>query len=151
MILCVVLPYSKIYIDTKYRTADSVGSSDFKIELPETLALPPNTKAYLTDITMVNIITTIIKGYNDTIYGCKTLTNALVGPYPKDSDYFRFVIPEGNYTAQSLGEYLHTSLNDIELIKAAVRVSASVANATLAVGRNNGAGEAFRITDGQGD
>ena len=32
-----MIPISKIYIDTKYKTADSVSSSDFKIELPETL------------------------------------------------------------------------------------------------------------------
>ena len=60
-----MLPYSTIYIGTKYRTADSVSSSDFKLEPSETLTLPPNTEAYLTDITMVNTITTIIKDYND--------------------------------------------------------------------------------------
>ena len=57
----IMVPYSKIYIDTKYRAADSVSSSDFKIELPETPTLPPNTKAYLTDISMVNAMTTIIR------------------------------------------------------------------------------------------
>ena len=34
----------KIYIDTKYKTKDSVSSSDFKIELPETVLLPENVK-----------------------------------------------------------------------------------------------------------
>ena len=75
-----MLPYSKIYIDTKYRTADSVSSSDFKIELPETLTLPPSTKAYLTDITMVNTIKTIIKDYNDKIYWCKSFINIPADP-----------------------------------------------------------------------
>ena len=72
-----MLPYSKIHIDTKYKTADSVSSSDFNIELPETLTLPPNTKVYLTDITMVNTIATLIKDYNDKIYWCKRFINVL--------------------------------------------------------------------------
>ena len=132
-----MLPYSKIYIDTKYRTADSVSSSDFKIELPETLTLPPNTKAYLTDSTMVNTITTIIKDYNDKIYGCKSFINIPADPYQKHFSFWRFTIQEGNYTAQSLGEYLHTILNDIEQIKTTVLISASVINNTLAIGRSN--------------
>ena len=140
-----MLPYSKIYIDTKCKTPDRVSSSDFKTELPETLPLPPNTKAYLADITMVNTATTIIKDYNDKIYWCKIFINVLVDLYQKNFNYYRFVIPEGNYTAQSLGEYLHTRLSDIELITTAVSVSASVINNTLVIGRNNASGEAFRI------
>ena len=73
--------------------------------------------AHLIDVTMVNTITTVIKDYNGKLYECKIFINGLVDPYQKNFNYFRFVIPEGNYTAQSLGEYLHTRLNDIELIK----------------------------------
>ena len=79
-----MLPVSKIYVDTKYKTADSLSSSDFKIELPETLTLPPNTKAYLTDITMVNTMTTSIKDYNDTLYWCKVQYNKLAQPCFED-------------------------------------------------------------------
>ena len=31
------IKYKKIYVDTKYKTADSKSTSDFKVELPETL------------------------------------------------------------------------------------------------------------------
>ena len=140
-----MLPCSKMYIGTKYKTPDSVSSSDFKIELPETLTIPPNTKAYLTDITMVNAITTIIKDYNDNFYWGKRFINALVDPYQQNFNYYRSVIPEGNYTAQSLGEYLHTRLSDVELIKTTVSISAPAISNTLAIGRNNASGDAFRI------
>ena len=44
------LPCKKIYIDTRYKTADSVSSSNFKIELPYTLYMPNNTIFHLDDI-----------------------------------------------------------------------------------------------------
>ena len=37
------LKYKKIYIDSKFRSSDSVSSSDFKIELPETMTFQENT------------------------------------------------------------------------------------------------------------
>ena len=36
-------PIQNIYIDTKYKTKDSVSTSHFKIELPRTLLMPDNT------------------------------------------------------------------------------------------------------------
>ena len=36
------LPVKKIYIDTKMKTFDSYSNSNFKWELPETVALPHN-------------------------------------------------------------------------------------------------------------
>ena len=63
-----MLPITKIYIDSRYKTSDSVSSSDFKVELPETISLPRDTKAYITDITMPNTMPTITEGLNDTLY-----------------------------------------------------------------------------------
>ena len=40
-----MLPITKIYIDSRYRTSDSVSSADFKVELPQTISLPRNTKS----------------------------------------------------------------------------------------------------------
>ena len=37
------LPIKKVYVDTRFRTNDSISTSQFKIELPDTLALPLNT------------------------------------------------------------------------------------------------------------
>ena len=38
-----MLPVKKIYVDTKYRTANSVSSSNFKYELPYCVTLPEHT------------------------------------------------------------------------------------------------------------
>ncbi len=37
------LKYKKIYIDRKFRSTDSISSSDFKYELPETMSFNENT------------------------------------------------------------------------------------------------------------
>ena len=44
------LPLKKIYVDTRYRTPDSISTSNFKIELPYSLTLPDNSSFQLTDI-----------------------------------------------------------------------------------------------------
>lgn len=50
----------KIYIDTKYKTKDSVSNSDFKIELPETVLLPENVKLTLMKF-VFRIVSTLLK------------------------------------------------------------------------------------------
>ena len=37
------IPFSKIYIDSRYATKDSISSSNFKVELPITAQMPDNT------------------------------------------------------------------------------------------------------------
>ena len=42
----------KVYIDSRYKTNDSVGSSDFKFEIKEGLDLSDNTVCYIDDISI---------------------------------------------------------------------------------------------------
>ena len=37
------IPFSKIYVDSRYATKDSASSSNFKVELPITAQMPDNT------------------------------------------------------------------------------------------------------------
>ena len=39
----------EVYIDSKYKTNDSVSISDFEFELKEALVLPDNTACYIDD------------------------------------------------------------------------------------------------------
>ena len=36
------IPFKKIYIDSKYATADSISTSNFRVQLPQTCQLPDN-------------------------------------------------------------------------------------------------------------
>ena len=46
------LTYKKIFVDGKYRNAQSKSSSDFSIELNENLETPEGTKLYATDVSI---------------------------------------------------------------------------------------------------
>ena len=45
-----MLPVKQIYIDSRRSTADSNNSSNFKIELPYSYKMPPDTVFFITDV-----------------------------------------------------------------------------------------------------
>ena len=61
------LKYKKIYIDTRYKTPDSVSTSNFKINLPETLSFEGNTCFYIDDFTCGHSWTSI-ENFNNKFY-----------------------------------------------------------------------------------
>ena len=46
----------KVYVDSSFRTKDSVSNSDFKVELKEAIDLPENTVCYVDDISILLIL-----------------------------------------------------------------------------------------------
>ena len=62
------LPIKKIYCDTKFRRNDSKSTSDFKIDLPQTLKLPDNCVCYIDDVSIPRTFYTVETGVNDTLY-----------------------------------------------------------------------------------
>ena len=46
------LPIKKIYIDTKYKTRDSISNSNFKVELPMSVTFPENSVFYIDDVSI---------------------------------------------------------------------------------------------------
>ena len=45
-----MLPVKKIYVDSKYKTADSKSDSNFKFQLPQTCYMPDDTKFFISDV-----------------------------------------------------------------------------------------------------
>ena len=45
-----MLPIKKIYVDSTYKTKDSVSNANFKIALPQTMFMPDNTVFYIDDV-----------------------------------------------------------------------------------------------------
>ena len=62
------LPIKKIYCDTKFRRNDSKSTSDFKIDLPQTLKLPENCVCYIDDVSIPRFWYVVETGVNDTLY-----------------------------------------------------------------------------------
>ena len=62
------LPIKKIYCDTKFKRYDSKSTSNFKIDLPQTLKLPDNCVCYIDDVSIPRVFYTVETGINDTLY-----------------------------------------------------------------------------------
>ena len=62
-----MLPVKKVYIDTKYKTRDSISNSNFKYELPQTMYMPDNTVFYVDDVAIPHSWTTV-ESFNDKLY-----------------------------------------------------------------------------------
>ena len=86
------LKYKKIYIDTRYKTSDSKSTSDFKINLPESLSFEYNTCFYIDDITIPHSWTSI-EDFNNNLYLYVSEDDD-----PDNKYSFIITISNGNYT-----------------------------------------------------
>lgn len=103
------LKYKKIYIDSKFRSSDSVSSSDFKIELPETMQFEENTVFYLDDICIPHSWDTIIADINNKLYFKLYETNEV----PQVEYHMIATIAPGNYIGPDLATEIQTEMNSV--------------------------------------
>ena len=114
-----MLPIKKVYIDTRYKTNDSISTSQFKIELPDTLALPHNTIFHLDDISIPHSWRTVEEDVNDKLYMQVSVVNTSL-PQPYTSNTCEIVtLAPGNYASIQL------LANEIQLKANAKFVSAA--------------------------
>ena len=100
------LPLKKLYIDTRFMTDDSKSTSNFKVQLANTLYFPNNTTFVIDDISIEHSWTTIEKDYNDHLY--VNVSNTLF------NQTFDLVLPAKNYTGTSLASEIEKKLNTIQ-------------------------------------
>ena len=62
-----MLPIKKIYVDSKYKTKDSVSNANFKITLPQTMFMPGNTVFYIDDVAIPHSWYTV-EDFNKNVY-----------------------------------------------------------------------------------
>lgn len=105
----------KVYIDSRFRTNDSVSNSDFKFELIEALVLGDNTVCYVDDISIPHTWRTI-ETYNNKFY-IILRTTVVNADTTETYNWFPYVItiPEGNYDGYRLASALQELLNSIEI------------------------------------
>ena len=90
------LPLKKLYVDSKFKTKDSVSNSNFKIELPTTLYMPQNTIFTIDDICIPHSWYSIEKDINDKLH-IQIITFGELSGYS-----FFVTIAPGNYTGDLL-------------------------------------------------
>jgi hypothetical protein len=62
------LPLNKLYIDSAFKTSDSISDSQFKFELPHSVDFPANTYFIIDDVCIPHSWYSIETGMNDTLY-----------------------------------------------------------------------------------
>lgn len=97
------LPVKKIYIDSKFRRADSVSSSNFKIDLPYSVTFPENAVFYIDDISIPNSFYTVEAGINDKMY-FRLTTGGL------NTDYV-ITLDSKNYNGAQFANEIHAKIN----------------------------------------
>ena len=95
----------KVYIDSRYKTNDSVSNSDFKFELKEALDLPDNTVCYIDDISIPHSWYSI-EDFNNKLY-IKRIYGDEANPQTTGTI---LTIPVGNYNTTRLASTLQTLL-----------------------------------------
>ena len=101
------LPLKKLYIDTRFMTDDSKSTSNFKVQLANTLYFPNNTTFVIDDISIEHSWTTIEKDYNDHLH--LNVSNTL--GFNENVD---LVLTAKNYTGTSLATEIQQKLNTIQ-------------------------------------
>ena len=102
-----MLKFKKIYIDSSYKVSGT--SSDFVIDLPETVQLEENTKCIIHEVSIPHSWFSIQQGFNDKLYFYQLDPN---GVNPDIIDYRIFSIDEGNYSGAELADRIQFWLND---------------------------------------
>ena len=100
------LKIKKIYVDSKFRTVSSRSTSNFKIELNQTLTMPQDTVFYISEVSIPYVWKTIQAGVNDQIF----IKYQVVEVPPSPVAYLSFTMPAGNYTGQSFYQALDALL-----------------------------------------
>ena len=104
-----MLPVKKVYIDSRFRSSDSISSTDFKVDLPMTYYMPENTGLFITDLCIPVSWYMIDANRNNKIYfrvyrGLDSSGNNL-------DEVFISTIPSGNYNITSLASAISTAMN----------------------------------------
>ena len=98
----------KVYVDSRFRTKDSVSNSGFKIELKEAIDLPENTVCYVDDISIPHSWHTVENGRNNTLY--IVTTHIETGPPSTWWHTLALDIAGGNYNGVTLAAALQKEL-----------------------------------------
>ena len=125
------IPFKKIYIDSKYATSDSISTSNFRVQLPQTCQLPDNCVFYICDICIPHSWKTIEEGYNDTLYIMTVNPNPAT---PADT-YNGFIVrlASNNYTPATFATELQARLQQAVSGSFLVTVDSTSANSGVSI------------------
>ena len=96
----------KVYIDTRFRTADSNSNSDFYVELPRALNIPDKCVCYIDDI-VIPVSWSTIDERNQNLY--------LQVDFDASATTYTVVFEPGNYTGRTFTTAFQSKVNAVLL------------------------------------
>ena len=99
------LPFRKLYVDTRFKTTDSISNSDFKYQLRVPASMPVDTTFCIDEINIPYAWNTVELGVNDKLYASSQLT---VGAGPV---FIKITIPPKRYGGADLAAQIQSQLN----------------------------------------
>ncbi len=99
------LPLTKIYVDSKFKTPDSVSSSDFKFQLQHNVFLPEDAAFYIDEVSIPRTWYSIETNINDKLYVMWQRSTPSVLSYSS-----QVTIPSGQYGGTELALAIKTAL-----------------------------------------
>ena len=100
-----MLKIKKIYVDSKYKTPDSISTSEFSIQLPETIYMPDNSVFYISDVCIPHSWYTIEENVNNKFFLQIEYNNFTVD--------IILTLDSKNYTGGDLAVEMLTQLNKL--------------------------------------
>ena len=100
------LPVKQLYIDSRFRTPDSISTSLFKFQLARNIYMPKNTVFFIEDVCIPNTWLTIETDVNDKLYILYDGHNAVV-----------LTLNQGQYTAASLAAQINTQIGSNGVVR----------------------------------
>ena len=95
-----MLPIKKLYIDSKFRTADSKSTSNFNIDLKESLTMPDDAFFFIDDV-IIPHSWYLINANNKKVY------LRIFGAAGQTADRLHVIeLDEGNYDGEGLANHL---------------------------------------------
>ena len=103
-----MLPCKKIFVDSRNKTSDSLSSSNFKIDLGNTLDVPENTIFYITDVAIPHSWKSV-EAHNDKLY--VQVSTVSTNPSTKANECQIVQLSHGNYNTSTLAAEIKTKLD----------------------------------------
>ena len=124
--------WSRIIVDSRHRTADSLSNSLFSVDLPWPVNVPAGTRAHIDAVQFSHVWGTVQEGVNDRLYLTEKLESTV------GSTLRQISLTPGTYNAEQLRAHLETKLQSGTTLPGAWAVTLddgrlSIANATPAV------------------
>ena len=99
------LPFRKLYVDTRFKTTDSISNTDFKYQLRVPASMPANATFCIDEINIPYAWNTVEAGINDKLYFSWQMTLG------SNAVYTIITLPPKRYDGADLAAQIQTQLN----------------------------------------